>query len=162
MTRIRRAGAAIAAGTLVLAVAGCHGDGSPAASAGTASPGGTLNVLMNGTELASLDPATSNSQASQDISPLIISPLTIVQPDSSPSKIVLPPSTVRSPRTCTRASSTRFGLAPGWLKRETSKKKRRAKDGVFRRATLADARRSWRPRRAGAHPAFSKSPSKAA
>jgi peptide/nickel transport system substrate-binding protein len=88
MTRIRRAGAAIAAGTLVLAVAGCHGDGSPAASAGTASPGGTLNVLMNGTELASLDPATSNSQASQDISPLIISPLTIVQPDSSPSKIV--------------------------------------------------------------------------
>ena len=88
MTRIRRTGAAIAAGALALGLAGCHGDGSSSAASGVPKAGGTLDVLMSGTELSSLDPATSNSQASQDISPLIISPLTLEVPDSSPAKIV--------------------------------------------------------------------------
>ena len=88
MTLTQRSVTALAATVLVFGIAGCHGDSTQSSGSTVPVAGGTLNVLMSGTELATLDPATSNSQASQDISPLLISPLTIVVPDSNPVKVV--------------------------------------------------------------------------
>ena len=88
--RQRSAVAMVTVAGLALGVTACNGAAGSGGSAGkpaAAVRGGTLDVLMTGTELANLDPAMSNSQASQDISPLLISPLTMVVPDSSPAKV---------------------------------------------------------------------------
>jgi peptide/nickel transport system substrate-binding protein len=80
--------AAGAAGLMLLAA--CGGNSSGSAASGGGKYGGTLYVLMNGTMTTStdnLEPATSNAQESQDLMPLIMSPLTVYVPGSNPTQI---------------------------------------------------------------------------
>jgi peptide/nickel transport system substrate-binding protein len=88
MMRRRYLAAAGAAG-LMLLTAACGGNSS-GSSASSGKYGGTLYVLMNGTMTTStdnLEPATSNAQESQDLMPLIMSPLTVYVPGSNPTQI---------------------------------------------------------------------------
>jgi peptide/nickel transport system substrate-binding protein len=80
--------AAGAAGLMLLAA--CGGNSSGSSASGGGKYGGTLYVLMNGTMTTStdnLEPATSNAQESQDLMPLIMSPLTVYVPGSNPTQI---------------------------------------------------------------------------
>jgi len=91
-TRARIA-AVTGAAALALTAAACSSSGSSSGGSGAAATGkygGTLDVLMNGTMSTandSLEPASSNAQESEDMLPLIYSPLTVYVPGSNPTQI---------------------------------------------------------------------------
>jgi peptide/nickel transport system substrate-binding protein len=89
-TRARIA-AAVAAAALTMTAAACSSSGSGGSTAAsTGKYGGTLDVLMQETMSTandSLEPASSNAQESEDMLPLIYSPLTVYVAGSNPTQI---------------------------------------------------------------------------
>lgn len=85
-----RAAAVVIAGAIGLTAAACGTSGSGSAASGKGAYGGTLYVLTQesmSTANDSLEPASSNAQESEDMLPLIYSPLTAYVPGSNPTQI---------------------------------------------------------------------------